>query len=260
MYEKELALMIYASKLAQEKILEIYHQKFDVEIKEDSSPVTLADKSADEIIRNLLMSNFPQYGMLTEESFDDHSRLSKEYIFVVDPVDGTKDFVAKDDQFTTNIGLIRNHEVVVGVVNIPATNELYFAVKGAGAYYMSNNGEIQRIHVNDKKDGLTMLESNFHVSKEEVEIERKYQNRISKIEKYGSAIKACRIAHGLAEVSYRYGPNTKEWDTAASQIVVTEAGGIFCEPDLTPIHYNREDVYNKNGFIILNHLDNLLIK
>ena len=260
MFEKELYMMIYASKVAQEKILEIYHQNFDVEIKNDESPVTMADKLADKIIKEILSSSFPNYGFLTEESDDDLTRLDKEYIFVIDPVDGTKDFVSKNGQFTTNIGLVKNHEVVCGVVNIPASNELYYAVKGSGAYYVNSNLETTRIHVNNKKEDLTMLVSNFHTTKEELEIVNRHKDKITKVEKLGSSIKACRIAHGLAEVSFRLGPNTKELDTCSSQIIVLEAGGIFAQPDLTPITYNRVDVYNKNGFVILNSKDNLLIK
>ncbi|MDD7736373.1 MAG: 3'(2'),5'-bisphosphate nucleotidase CysQ, partial [Bacillales bacterium] len=247
MFEKELEAMIEASKIAREKILEIYHQDFKVEIKNDDSPVTLADKNADKIIREYLGNLFPSYGFLTEESDDDLSRLDKDYVFVVDPVDGTKDFIAKDDQFTTNIGLVYKHEVVCGVVSIPATNEIYFAIKNQGAYYQKDEEKAIKIHANDKLDNLTILTSHFHTTKEELEIIEKNKGRIAKVEKVGSSLKACRIAHGLAELSYRLSPNTKEWDTAASQIIVTEAGGIFAEPDLTPIKYNRKDVYNKKG-------------
>ncbi len=260
MFEKELQAMILASKEASKKIMEIYHKGFDVEIKFDESPVTLADKTADKLIREILSEKFPTYGFLTEESDDDLERLEKEFVFVVDPVDGTKDFVTKNGQFTTNIGLIHNHEVVVGVVNVPSSGELYYAIKNQGAYYQKGDSEPTRIHVNDKINDLTMLVSNFHTSQKELEIFENNKDRISKIEKWGSAIKACRIAHGLAEVSFRLGSNTKEWDTAASQIVVLEAGGIFAEPDLTEIKYNRKDVYNRNGFIVVNRKENLLNK
>ena len=260
MFEKELEMMIKASKLAQEKILEIYNQGFDVEIKSDDSPVTIADKTADSLIKEVLSKAFPEYGFLTEESDDDLSRLDKEYIFIIDPVDGTKDFVSKNGQFTTNIGLVRNHQVVAGVVNIPATNETYYASLQQGAYYISSEGKVEKIHVNDKLIDLTMLISNFHTTKEELDIYEANKDRISEIKKCGSSIKACHIAHGKAEVSFRMGPFTKEWDTSASQIIVTEAGGIFSEPSLKEITYNREDVYNRNGFIVLNRVENKLNK
>ncbi len=257
---KELYAMLYASKAAEEKIMEIYNAGFEVEIKEDDSPVTIADKTADRIIREILRRDFPDYGFLTEESTDDLSRLRKDSVFVVDPVDGTKDFVKKNGQFTTNIAWIYRNEVVAGVVNIPFTGETYFAVKKGGAYYSSPEGKIERIHVNGKTDRLIMLVSNFHTTDGELKIFEQNRDRISKMEHYGSAIKACRIAHGYAEVSFRLNANTKEWDTAASQIIVQEAGGIFAQPDLKPIRYNREDVYNREGFVVLNRIENLFHK
>ena len=238
--------------------MKIYNQEFDVEIKDDDSPVTLADKTADRLIRELLSKEFPSYAFLTEESEDDLERRKNDYLFVVDPVDGTKDFVAKDDMFTTNVALVYKEEVVAGVVYIPARDEYYYGIKNQGAYYVKEGQEPIRVHVNDKLEDLTMLVSVFHTTKKETDIYENNRDRISKMERYGSAIKACRIAHGLAEVSFRLGSGTKEWDTAASQIVVLEAGGIFAKPDLSEIKYNRIDVYNREGFVILNRKENLL--
>lgn len=258
MFERELKKMIEACQKAKIEIMKIYNQEFDVEIKDDDSPVTLADKTADRLIRELLSKEFPSYAFLTEESEDDLERRKNDYLFVVDPVDGTKDFVAKDDMFTTNVALVYKEEVVAGVVYIPARDEYYYGIKNQGAYYVKEGQEPIRIHVNDKLEDLTMLVSVFHTTKKETDIYENNRDRISKMERYGSAIKACRIAHGLAEVSFRLGSGTKEWDTAASQIVVLEAGGIFAKPDLSEIKYNRIDVYNREGFVILNRKENLL--
>ena len=260
MFKKELEKMIEACQKAKVEIMKIYNQGFDVEIKDDDSPVTLADKTADKMIKEILQKEFPSYAFLTEESEDDLSRRSNDYLFVVDPVDGTKDFVAKDDMFTTNVALVYKEEVVAGVVYVPARDEYYFALKGQGAYYCKEGQEPIKIHVNDKLNDLTMLISVFHTTEKEKAIIDNHKDRIKVVEKYGSAIKACRIAQGLAEVSFRLGSGTKEWDTAASQIVVLEAGGVFAKPDLTPITYNRVDVYNREGFVILNRKENLLIK
>ena len=260
MFKKELEKMIEACQKAKVEIMKIYNQGFDVEIKDDDSPVTLADKTADKMIKEILQKEFPSYAFLTEESEDDLSRRSNDYLFVVDPVDGTKDFVAKDDMFTTNVALVYKEEVVAGVVYVPARDEYYFALKGQGAYYCKEGQEPIKIHVNDKLDNLTMLISVFHTTEKERKIIENHKDKIITVEKYGSAIKACRIAQGIAEVSFRLGRGTKEWDTAASQIVVLEAGGVFAKPDLTPITYNRVDVYNREGFVILNRKENLLIK
>ena len=152
MFRKELNAMIEACQKAKVEIMKIYEEEFDVEIKSDDSPVTLADKTADKLIRKLLSKQFPGYAFLTEESNDDLSRRSNDYLFVVDPVDGTKDFVAKDGMFTTNVALVYKEEVVAGVVYVPARNEYYFASKGNGAYYCKEGKEPIKIHVNDKLD------------------------------------------------------------------------------------------------------------
>lgn len=115
MWEKELQAAIEAGVKARAKIMEIYEKGFDVEIKEDNSPVTAADKAADKIIRDHLHKVFPSHAFLTEESEDNDERLSNDYVWIVDPVDGTKDFVARDGGFTTNIALAYKHELVVGV-------------------------------------------------------------------------------------------------------------------------------------------------
>lgn len=257
MWEKELHAAIEAGLLAKKKILEIYHQHFDVEIKDDNSPVTIADKSADEIIRKYLHEQFPTHAFLTEESTDNLDRLKNDFVWIVDPVDGTKDFVAKDDEFTTNIALAYKHELVVGVVLAPAKDEIYFASKGNGSFYQKGNEKPARIHVNDKLDDLTMLISVFHFNDAEKEYIEKHQDKIKHVERKGSSLKPCAIARGLAEITLRRSPNTKEWDTAACQIVVEEAGGLFVEPDGTPIRYNREDVYNRKGYTVVNRKENL---
>ena len=120
MFERELKLMIEACQKAKVEIMKIYRQEFDVEIKEDDSPVTLADKIADRLIREILSKEFPDYAFLTEESEDNLERRNNDYLFVIDPVDGTKDFVKKDDMFTTNVALVYKEEVVAVVVYIPA--------------------------------------------------------------------------------------------------------------------------------------------
>ena len=149
MWEEQLNAAIEAGVNAIEGILRIYNSNFEVEIKEDESPVTLADKNADKVIRDILHANFQTYDFLTEESTDDLSRLNNDYVWIVDPVDGTKDFVARDGGFTTNIALAYKHEAVVGVVVVPLTGEIYFAAKGLGAFYRKD-GVTTKIHVNDK--------------------------------------------------------------------------------------------------------------
>ena len=258
MWEKELQVAIEAGLKARTKIMEIYNAGFDVEIKDDNSPVTMADKCADEIIRKHLHAAFPSHAFLTEESEDDVSRLENDYVWIVDPVDGTKDFVAKDGGFTTNIALAYNHELVVGVVVVPVTGEIYFASKGNGAFHRMN-GKDYPIHVNDKTEDLTCLCSVFHTNETELQLIEKHKDKIKHVMKYGSSLKPCRIAEGLAEITYRMSAGTKEWDTGACQIIVEEAGGLFIEPDGSRITYNRKDVYNRKGYIVVNRKENILL-
>lgn len=258
MYQKELKAAIEAGLKAKEKILEIYHTHFDVEIKSDNSPVTQADKLADQIIRETLSKKFPNYAFLTEESEDNLERRKNDYVWIVDPVDGTKDFVAKDNEFTTNIALSYKGEIVVGVVFAPALDVYYYATKNGGAFKVSK-GVIAPIHVNNKTNDLTVLTSVFHQTKNELDMISKYQDKIKNVKKVGSSLKACRIAEGLAEITYRLSDGTKEWDTAAMQLIVEEAGGVMVKPNGDRITYNRIDVYNREGYIITNRKENILL-
>jgi len=258
MWEKELLAAIEVGKRASVKIMEFYRNGFDIEIKEDDSPVTQADKMADELIFEYLKKEFPAHAFLTEESEDNLSRLENDFVWIIDPIDGTKNFIARDDEFTVNIALSYKHEIVVGVVAVPAKDEIYFASKGQGAFHVVNDKATQ-IHVNDKLENLTVLTSVFHSNDKERALIEKHKDKITKVEKYGSSLKPCRIAAGLAEISYRQSSGTKEWDTAASDIIVTEAGGIFIEPNGKKLTYNRKDVYNRNGYIICNRKENILL-
>lgn len=261
MYEQELKVALNAVNSVRELILDIYNSAdLGVEIKEDNSPVTKADKAADKKIREILSTAFPLYSLLTEESVDDKSRLSNDYVWIVDPIDGTKDFVAKNDQFTVNIGLSYKHKAVLGVILIPVTGEIYYAVEGLGAYYLKDkNAKPVRIHCNKKTQDVTTLVSNFHSNQTEMDMIKKHSDIIKHQKKVGATIKGCLIAKGDAEMSYRFSSNTKEWDTCAMQILVEEAGGFLLKFDGTPIRYNREDVYNKDGYIICNVRQNFLL-
>ncbi|MFA6667328.1 MAG: 3'(2'),5'-bisphosphate nucleotidase CysQ, partial [Bacilli bacterium] len=245
--EKELKAAIEVSKIASEKIMEIYKKGFDVEIKDDDSPVTIADKTSDKIIREYLGKLFPSYAFLTEESVDNKARLKNDFCWVIDPLDGTCDYVAKDDEFTVNIALVYKHDVVLGVVAIPAKNDIYYAVKDGGAY-MQHDVTIKKIHVNNKVKDLTCLTSVFHFEDNEKAMVKKHSDKITKVQKIGSSLKACYIAEGKAEISYRLSEGTKEWDTAAFQILVEEAGGLVLKPDGKRMLYNREDVKNHEGY------------
>jgi len=261
MFERELEVALNAVNSVRELILDIYYSdNLGVEIKEDNSPVTKADKAADKKIREILSTAFPLYSLLTEESVDDKSRLNNDYVWIVDPIDGTKDFVAKNGEFTVNIGLSYKHKAVLGVILVPVTGEIFYAVENQGSYYLKDkDSQPKRIHVNDKISDVTTLVSNFHSNQQEMDMIKKHSDIIKHQKKMGATLKGCAIAKGEAEMSYRFSSNTKEWDTCAMQIIVEEAGGYLLKFDGTPICYNREDVYNKDGYIICNRKENFLL-
>ena len=261
MYKRELEVALNAVNSVRELILDIYNSSdLGVEIKEDNSPVTKADKAADKKIREILSTAFPLYSLLTEESVDDKSRLQNDYVWIVDPIDGTKDFVAKNGEFSVNIGLSYKHKAVLGVILIPVTGEIYYGVYKQGAFYLKDkNAKPVRIHCNNKIKDVTTLVSNFHSNQTEMDMIKKHSDIIKHQKKMGATLKGCAIARGDAEMSYRFSSNTKEWDTCAMQILVEEAGGYLLKFDGTPIRYNREDVYNHDGYIICNRKENFLL-
>lgn len=261
MYEDVLNAMIEAALHAEKVIKEIYGKPFEVEIKGDSSPVTEADKQADALIRKEISAKFPSFAFLTEESKDTLERLSNDYVIIVDPVDGTKEFVNHHDDFTTNIALAYKHEIVVGLVNVPMKDVMYYAIKGQGSYRKKKGESPVRLHVSERVGyNLRTLKSRSFFNDKEKALIEKYRDHFSEVIEMGAATKFCAIAEGSAETQYRIGGNTKEWDVAAGDIIVTEAGGIMVKPDdLLPYRYNREDVYNRVGYILANKKENILL-
>lgn len=259
MWEKELKAMKEAALLAEKEILRVYQSAFEVEIKSDDSPVTLADKNADKIIRDYLHERFPDYAFLTEESKDTKERLGNDFVFIIDPVDGTKEFVARNGEFTTNIALAYKHEAVVGVINVPLQNRMAYAVKGEGAYIEEKGKAPRRIHVSEQLGPkyVFLLSRSFSMPAEK-ELIARHKEEIENVSILGAATKFIAIAEGEAHLFYRYSGGTKEWDVAAGDVLVTEAGGIMSKPDGTPYSYNREDVYNREGYILLNRIENKL--
>ncbi len=244
---------------AGKEILKIYETDFNIETKEDSSPLTLADKKANEIIVHGLKENFSGYAILSEESRDDKSRLKNDFCFIVDPLDGTKEFIKRNRQFTVNIALAYKHKVVMGVIYVPVTKELYFASKGKGAYLEKvETGEISRLQVTDKIKDIIMVGSKSHASEKEERLVEANKDKIKETLTAGSSLKGCMVASGQADVYYRFGL-TSEWDTAAMQCIVEEAGGIFKQMDGTEMLYNRKNNLNEKGFYVVNKKENIWI-
>lgn len=259
-WQRELEAAKEAAVRAGKAILKIYQQMDDirVEYKSDSSPLTQADKTANAVIVTALGESFPQYAILSEEEKDNLDRLNQDYCFIVDPLDGTKEFLKRNGQFTVNIALAYRHRAVMGVIYVPVTEELYFAAEGFGAFRKSADKEPKRLCVSDNQErsSLRLVMSSSHGCKAMDELIEKYQ--LTHLVRAGSSLKGCMVASGQADVYYRFNP-TMEWDTAAMQCIAEEAGAIFRQMDGSEMTYNRQDSRNSKGFYIINRKENLLV-
>ncbi len=229
-------------------IMDIYQDesKFNVEHKSDDSPLTAADQAANAIIIAGLEKLNVTYPIISEENklVDYEIRKDYEYFWLVDPLDGTKEFIKRNGEFTVNIALIHGQESVMGVVYVPATDELYWAAKGAGAYY-EKGGTVLKLQTNrfsKKQKGVRVVCSRSHINEETQQIMDELQD--PEIVSKGSSLKFLIIAKGDAEYYPRIGP-TMEWDTGAAHIILTEAGGTVTEyGKTTPLLYNKENLLN----------------
>ncbi|MFW6023083.1 MAG: 3'(2'),5'-bisphosphate nucleotidase CysQ [Halanaerobiaceae bacterium] len=254
--ERELQLAIELAVKAGKEIMKVYNRTFEVEYKEDDSPLTEADKASNDIIVPALKKASPEYAVLSEEEKDDLTRLENDYCWVIDPLDGTKEFVKRNGEFTVNIALSFQQRVVLGVIYVPVSGELYYASEGNGAFYQSKDMDMpEKIEVTDRTEDIRLVMSRSHASDELKELID--ENNIDNVVKSGSSLKGALIARGQAEVYYRFNP-TMEWDTAAMQCIVEEAGGILRQMDGTEMLYNRENSLNDKGFYVVNCEENML--
>lgn len=252
-WEKELEIAKHAAIEAGKEIMKVYGQDdFSITYKENNSPLTIADQKANRIIVDALSKEFPDYAILSEEEKDNKERLQNKLCFIIDPLDGTKEFIKRNGQFTVNIALANEGKSVMGVIYVPVTQELFWASEGNGAY-LTTQESMKKLKVSDRKQDIRVVMSSSHGCQEmDLLIEK---NHLTNYVKMGSSLKGCVIAKGEAEIYYRFNP-TMEWDTAAMQCIVEEAGAIFKQMDDTDMRYNREDSLNSKGFYIINSLDN----
>lgn len=245
---------------AGQAIMKIYETEFEVEFKGDKSPLTMADKEANEIIVGGLQARYPDYAILSEEVADDKSRRENDYCFIVDPLDGTKEFVNRNGEFTVNIALVHHGRPIAGVIYVPVTKQLYYAVKNEGAFLQTDGSdEATRLRVSDKISDLIWIGSKSHSSEKEEKLIAEHRDQIKESIVAGSSLKGCRVAEGEADVYYRFGL-TCEWDTAAMQCIAEEAGGIFRQMDGSEMVYNRENTLNEKGFYVVNRRENIWVR
>lgn len=241
---------------AGEAIMEVYNQSFDVIKKMDGSPLTIADKKANQIITDYLLSKYT-IPLLSEENDDIPYENRKDWkqLWIIDPLDGTKEFIHKRREFTVNIALVEHGKPVLGVIYAPVFKEMYFASKGNGSFfqYQSKRTKLMSKSSIDFKDKNFLFLGNSHLK---VILSRSHSDGFV-LEDYiqqddftiqaigmGSSLKFCRIAHGLVDMNIRMKP-TSEWDTAAAQIILEEAGrNLVKYEDSTPLDYNKENILN----------------
>ncbi|MBM22912.1 MAG: 3'(2'),5'-bisphosphate nucleotidase [Gammaproteobacteria bacterium] len=247
--------IISTTEIAQDAglaILQIYNSDFDYKLKKDFSPITEADNIAHKIITERLKILTPKIPIISEENsevpYEIRSRWEKYWL--VDPLDGTKEFIKKNGDFTVNVALIHNNTPIFGVIHIPVTNETYWGSKINGSFYSNSNNDIKQIRVSKKKNKrIRLVASRSHPSK----MLNKLLEKIVDYEilKVGSSIKFCHIASGQAECYPRFGP-TSEWDTAAGEAIVSFAGGDVITSAGDSINYNAKEDYLNPNFIVSN--------
>ncbi|MCI1734385.1 MAG: 3'(2'),5'-bisphosphate nucleotidase CysQ [Bacilli bacterium] len=244
-----------AVKTAMDTVLGIYEGHYSVTYKSDSSPLTTADLASNQILRDKL-SPFSTIGWLSEEDSDDFARLSKSLIFIVDPLDGTQDFVNRNGSFGINLALVKDHQPVIAFIGMPVLHSYCYALSGQGAFVVDASGKETPLHVSSRTDKLIYLASRTHDNDEERAVITRHPDRISQVIRQGASIKAYYLASGQADASVRYTKMTKEWDVCAPDLVVREAGGIFMDTKKKPFVYNRQDVYNHDGYCMFNRPEN----
>ena len=239
--------IVTIAKEAGDAIMQVYKQDFEVEYKQDNSPLTLADKRANDIIEtglNQLSVNFP---ILSEEgkSIPYEDRKHWEYFWLVDPLDGTKEFVKKNDEFTVNIALIHKDTPVLGVVYAPALDVCYWAKQDEGAF---KDGKKLPLKTADQRNTYKIVVSRSHMSDEtQAFIDAIDTQKEKELISIGSSLKVCLVAEGEVDIYPRLGP-TMEWDIGAAHAVVNESGKSlekYMNGKYSKHEYNKEDLLNQ---------------
>ena len=248
-YQQLVTVMRRLSLEAGERIMEIYtSDDFEVKTKSDESPVTIADEAADKIISDGLRAAFPEMMLVTEEQSATHTA-SGDTFLIVDPLDGTKEFINRRGDFTVNIALVENGLPTRGVVYAPARSRLFFtlangdAVEEKGDFNKDEMGQLEPISVSEPDNSaLLVVASKSHRDQATDDYIAKYD--VQDMKSAGSSLKFCLIATGEADLYPRVG-RTMEWDTAAGHAVLTGAGGhVVRFDDLTPLKYGKADFAN----------------
>jgi len=245
--------VVRLAKEAGEAILRVYNASdFQVEEKDDASPLTAADRASHAVIDSGLRALAPEIPILSEEGRDIpwEERRQWSRFWLVDPLDGTKEFIKRNGEFTVNIALVEGGWPVLGVIYAPARDTLYVGVAGEGAWRQKGSGrrEVLRVRAPEPGRGHAVVKSRSHPSGELADYLRSIE--VEESVPVGSSLKFCAVAEGRATLYPRFGP-TMEWDTAAGQAIVEAAGGrvVQAEDGGKPLRYNKENLLN-GDFIV----------
>jgi 3'(2'), 5'-bisphosphate nucleotidase len=240
----DLEKIIEIAKDAGRVIMEVYQKDFSIEYKDDSSPLTEADLKSNELICEALIRLYPHIPILSEENkmVSYEERKEWDYFWLIDPIDGTKEFIKKNGEFTVNIALIKEGIPILGVVYAPVLEDIYSAKKGEGAF--KNGEKLPLLFNNSPKEKLKVVASKSHLSNETQEfIDNLDTKTIEQVSK-GSSLKLCMVAEGVADIYPRLAP-TMEWDTGAAHAVVLEAGKMVSIFDNSQsLQYNKKNLLN----------------
>jgi 3'(2'), 5'-bisphosphate nucleotidase len=259
-YERELRAAVELARRAGEAALAYYGGPLRVEHKEEfDEPVTQADRAVNELIVSALQREFPGDGILAEESVDTERRLSRERVWMVDPLDGTKGFIAGTGDFAVQIGLAVAGRSALGVLYAPATDVLYWAARGHGAWVLRPTSEAgrslraERLRVSDERElsRVRLAESRSHRGPRMDAVVRSLGVR-AEIKSHSVGIKVGLLVERQADLYIHMSPKTKQWDTCAPEAVLTEAGGRMTDLWGEPLRYNTRDVLNRNGLVASN--------
>jgi len=242
--------VVALARLAGDAIMEVYATDFDVQAKDDDSPLTQADMASNRVIDKGLRELTPDIPIISEESGlpPYAERYSWPTYWLIDPLDGTKEFVSRNGEFTVNIALIERKRPVLGVVHVPVSGKTYTGCEGVGAAVREGDGTSRSIAVaRESASPLRVVGSRSHRG---ASLDT-FLGRLGDVEMLpmGSSLKFCIVAEGKADIYPRLGP-TSEWDTAAAQAVVEQAGGAVLELDGRPLAYNaKEDILNPHFLV-----------
>ena len=255
-YEREISVAVELAREAGAAILEHYEGPLDIEQKfhaDDIEPVTQADKEANDLIVNRLAREFPYDGILAEESIDTEHRLDKARVWMVDPLDGTNGFIDGNGDFAVQIGLAENGECVVGVVYQPLTGVMYSAVIGEGSWIERRGFERQKTRVSNKYElgKMRLAASRSHRSPRMNKVVTRLGFK-EEVQRGSVGIKIGLLVEQQCDVYIHLSSRTKQWDTCAPEVILTEAGGRLSDLFGLPLNYNVREVQNRNGLVASN--------